>query len=101
MTRVAAIGVGQTQFGKTSEVADYPTLLREATASALESCGLTMDDIDAVVLALAPESLMGINHGERMCVDAIAARNKPLMRVQTGGATGLSAVQAGYLHAAS
>jgi acetyl-CoA C-acetyltransferase len=98
---VAAIGVGQTRFGKTADVGDYPSLLREASQLALASCARTIDDIDAVVLALAPESLMGINHAERICVDAIAARGKPLLRVQTGGATGLSAVQAGYLHVAS
>lgn len=98
---VAAIGVGQTRFGKTADVGGYPSLLRESSQRALASCALTMDDIDAVVLALAPESLMGINHAERICVDAIAARGKPLLRVQTGGATGLSAVQAGYLHVAS
>jgi acetyl-CoA C-acetyltransferase len=100
-SRVAAIGVGQTRFGKTREVGNYPILLRSATKAALDSCGLSMDDIDAVVLALAPESLMGINHAERVCVDAIAAAGKPLMRVQTGGTTGLSAVQAGYAHVAA
>jgi acetyl-CoA C-acetyltransferase len=100
-SRVAAIGVGQTRFGKTADAADYPTLLRTATAAALESCEHEIGDIDAVVLALAPESLMGINHAERVCVDAIAAGGKPLMRVQTGGATGLSAVHAGYAHVAA
>lgn len=101
MTRVAAIGVGQTRFCRTSDAADYPTLLRDASRAALGACGLAMDDIDAVVLALAPESLMGINHAERLCVDAVGARGKPLMRVQTGGATGLSAVEAGYAHVAA
>jgi acetyl-CoA C-acetyltransferase len=99
--RVAAIGVGQTRFGATRDSDNYPTLLRKASWVALESCGLTMSDIDAVVLALAPEALMGINHAERVCVDAVGARGKPLLRVQTGGATGLSAVQAGYVHIAS
>lgn len=99
--RVAAIGVGQTPFGKTKDADPYPALLRTAAREALDSCGLTMDDIDAVVLALAPESLMGINHAERVCVDAVGAQQKPLLRVQTGGTTGLSAVQAGYAHVAS
>jgi acetyl-CoA C-acetyltransferase len=99
--RVAAIGVGQTPFRKTSEADDYATLLRRASQEALGTCSLTMDDIDSVVLALAPESLMGINHAERLCVNAIAAVGKPLLRVQTGGTTGLSAVQAGYFQVAS
>lgn len=99
--KVAAIGVGQTEFRKTSEAESYPSLLRQAAGRALDSSGLSIGDMDAIVLALAPEALMGINHAERWCVDAVGAVGKPLMRVQTGGTTGLSAVQAGYHHIAS
>jgi acetyl-CoA C-acetyltransferase len=98
---VATIGVGQTDFGPTNRAPTYVELLQQSASSALESAGLTIDDIDAVVLALAPEALMGVNHAERWCVDYIGGRLKPVMRVQTGGATGLSAVQAGYHHVAS
>ncbi|HTR74811.1 MAG TPA: thiolase family protein [Solirubrobacterales bacterium] len=97
---VAAVGVGQTRFTNTAEAATYPELLRQATQTALADAGLGMDDIDAVVFALAPESLMGINHAERWCVEAIGAAGKPVLRVQTGGATGMSAVHAGYHHVA-
>lgn len=98
---VAAVGVGQTRFGPTHEAPTYVEMLHEAAAKALASAHLTIDDIDAVVLAMAPEALMGVNHGERWCVDYIGGRMKPIMRIQTGGATGLSAVQAGYEHVAS
>jgi acetyl-CoA C-acetyltransferase len=98
---VAAIGVGQTKFGPTNAASTYVELLHESATKALESCGLTIDDVDAVVLALAPEALMGVNHAERWCVDYIGGRMKPVMRIQTGGATGLSAIQAGYAHVAS
>ena len=93
---VAAIGVGQTRFGRTADSATYVELLYEAASKALASCDLTIDDIDAIVLALAPEALMGVNHAERWCVEYIGGRLKPVMRIQTGGATGLSAVQAGF-----
>lgn len=98
---VAAIGVGQTKFGATRGAPTYVELLQQSAQSGLDAAGLTIDEIDAVVLALAPESLMGVNHAERWCVDYIGGRMKPVMRVQTGGATGLSAVQAGYHHIAS
>lgn len=98
---VACIGVGQTRFTNTAQAGSYLQLLHEAAAAALESASLTMDDIDAIVLALAPESLMGVSHAERWSIEALAAVGKPVMRVQTGGATGLSAVQAGYHHVAS
>lgn len=98
---VAAIGVGQTRFGPTSEAPTYVEMLHEAAEAALAASALGIDDIDAVVLALAPEALMGVNHAERSCIDYIGGRLKPVMRVQTGGATGLSAVQAGYHHVAA
>ena len=98
---VAAIGVGQTPFGPTSAAPTYVELLQRAAAEALRSASLTIDDIDAIVLALAPETLMGVNHAERWCIDSIGGRLKPVIRIQTGGATGLSAIQAGYQHVAS
>ncbi len=98
---VAAIGVGQTRFVATHKAATYIEMLHDAANRALSESALTIDDIDAVVLALAPEALIGVNHAERWCVDYIGGRLKPVMRVQTGGATGLSAVQAGYHHVAS
>ena len=99
--KVAAIGVGQTPFGPTKGAPTYVEMLQRAASSALAGAAMTIDDIDAVVLALAPESLMGVNHAERWCVDYIGGRMKPVLRIQTGGATGLSAVAAGYQHVAS
>jgi acetyl-CoA C-acetyltransferase len=99
--KVAAIGVGQTPFGPTKRAPTYVEMLHRAASSALAAAEITIDDIDAVVLALAPESLMGVNHAERWCVDYIGGRMKPVLRIQTGGATGLSAVAAGYQHVAS
>jgi acetyl-CoA C-acetyltransferase len=98
---VAAIGVGQTPFTATRDAPTYVEMLHRAAGGALDAAGLTIDEIDAVVLALAPESLMGVNHAERWCVEAIGGRMKPVLRIQTGGATGLSAIQAGYQHVAS
>jgi acetyl-CoA C-acetyltransferase len=99
--KVAAIGVGQTPFGPTKDAPTYVEMLQRAADAALTAADTSIDDIDAVVLALAPESLMGVNHAERWCVDYIGGRAKPVMRIQTGGATGLSAVAAGYQHVAS
>jgi acetyl-CoA C-acetyltransferase len=99
--QVAAIGVGQTKFGKTEQVDPYDSLLHQAARNAMAAASLSIDDIEAVVLALAPETLMGVNHAERWCVEAIGGAGKPLMRIQTGGATGMSAIQAGYHHIAS
>jgi acetyl-CoA C-acetyltransferase len=98
---VAALGAGQTRFGATRDAPTYVEMLHQSAESALAASGLTIDDIDAIVLALAPESLMGVNHAERWCVDYVGGRLMPVLRIQTGGATGLSAIQAGYHHVAA
>ena len=101
MAAVGVIGVGQTAFQKTRTDVTYPELVREGAELALADAGITMDDIGAVVFPLAPDALIGIGNGERWCIEAIGAQGKPFMRVNTGGATGLTAVIAGYVHVAS
>lgn len=101
MENVGIIGVGQTAFQKTRTDVTYPELVREGALLALEDAGLTMSDIGAVVVPLAPDALIGIGNGERWCIEALGAQGKPVMRVNTGGATGLTAVQAAYMHVAS
>lgn len=101
MRNVGIIGTGQTQFVKTRTDVTYPELVREGADLALADAGLTMADVDAVVFPLAPDALIGVSNGERWCIEALGAQGKPFMRVNTGGATGLTAVQAGYIHVAS
>ena len=101
MPAVGVVGVGQTAFQKTRTDVTYPELVREGAELALADAGITMDDIGAVVFPLAPDALIGIGNGERWCIEAIGAQGKPFMRVNTGGATGLTAVIAGYVHVAS
>lgn len=101
MRNVGIIGTGQTQFVKTRTDVTYPELVREGADLALANAGVTMSDVDAVVFPLAPDALIGVSNGERWCIEALGAQGKPFMRVNTGGATGLTAVQAGYMHVAS
>jgi acetyl-CoA C-acetyltransferase len=101
MRNVGIIGVGQSHFVKSRTDVTFPELVREGADLALADAGLTMADIGAVVFPLAPDALIGVGNGERWCVEAIGAQGKPFMRVNTGGATGLTAVQAGYVHVAS
>lgn len=101
MRNVGVIGVGQTQFQKTRTDVTYPELVREGAELALADAGIGMSDVEAVVFPLAPDALIGVGNGERWCVEALGAQGKPFMRVNTGGATGLTAVQAGAVHVAS
>ena len=99
--RVGIIGVGQSQFRSRRDDASYPDLVREAVALALTDAGLEFDDIEAVVYSLSPDAMVGIGNAERIGVDAVGARNKRFLRINTGGATGISSVAAAYYHVAA
>lgn len=100
-TRVGIIGIGQSHFKARRDDANYPELVREAVALALADAGRELDEIQAVVYSLAPDALLGIGNAERLGVDAVGARNKPFMRVNSGGSTGLSTVSVGHAHVAA
>ena len=76
-------------------------LVREAVTIALADAGLELEDIEAVVYSLSPDAMVGIGNAERLGVDAVGARNKRFLRINTGGATGISSVAAAYYHIAA
>ena len=99
--RVGIIGIGQSEFKARRRDANYPELVREAVTLALSDAKRGLDDIEAVVYSLAPDALLGIGNAERQGVDAVGARNKRFMRINTGGSTGLSALAAAHSHIAA
>ncbi len=99
--RVAVIGTGQTKYVTKRLDCSAPDIVYEATSRALDDAGLKLKDVDAVVFGMAPEALDGVNSMDKWCADAAGARNKPFMRVHTGGATGGSAAIAAAYHVAS
>ncbi len=100
MRRVAIIGSGQSRFRFRRDDATYAELVREGVRLALEDAGIGIERIGAVVYALAPDALIGVSNAERWGAEAVGV-DKPMMRLNTGGATGISAVQAGFYHIAS
>src|SRR6202522_3256172 len=101
----AVIGVGQTRHRSRRTDVSIAGLCREAVDRALDDAGVTMADIDAVVLGKAPDLFEGVMMPELYLADALGAVGKPLLRVHTagsvGGATGLvaaSLIQAGVHH---
>src|SRR5919108_2698696 len=98
---IGIIGVGQTGYVTRRDDATLPELARGAAVLALEDAGIDFKDIDGVVFSLALDALEGIEWGERWCAGAVGAMGKPFLRVHTGGATGGSAVHAGFFHIAS
>src|SRR6202167_4587485 len=98
----AVIGVGQTHHRSKRTDVSIAGLCREAVDRALDDAGVTMSDIDAVVVGKAPDLFEGGMMPELYLADALGAVGKPLLRVHTagsvGGSTGVvaaSLVQAG------
>jgi len=101
MVNVGIAGFGQSKLVTRRTDVTFPELVREGVELTLDDAGMTMDDVDAIVYPLAPDALIGVNNGERWVVDALGAAGKPMMRVNNGGATGMSAVLAAWTHIAS
>ena len=99
--RVGIIGIGQSAFRPRRDDASYPDLVREAVTLAMNDAKLEFDGIDAVVYSLSPDAMVGIGNAERLGIDAVGGRNKRFLRINTGGATGISSVAAAYYHIAS
>ncbi len=99
--RIGIIGIGQSAFVAKRDDASYPDLVREAVQLAMSDAGLELSDIGGVVYSLSPDAMVGIGNAERIGIDAVAGRNKPFLRINTGGATGISSVAAAYYQIAS
>jgi acetyl-CoA C-acetyltransferase len=93
MRKAAVLGVGQTRHRSKRTDVSMGGLCREAADRALADAGLTMQDIDAVVVGKAPDLFEGVMIPELYLADALGAVGKPLLRVHTagsvGGATGI------------
>lgn len=99
--RVGIIGIGQSAFKSRRDDASYPDLVREAVSLAMADAKLELEQIEAIVYSLSPDAMVGIGNAERLGVDAVGGRNKPFLRINTGGATGISSVISAYYHIAS
>ena len=100
MRKVAVVGAGMTKFVRRAQ--ETPKELAwESTRMALESCELTMDDIDGVCLGTAPDSFDGVHLNGEYLSDGSGAWGKPFMRSYVGGGTGVFAPIQGWYHVAS
>lgn len=93
---VGIVGVGQTHHSRRRTDVSQAGLAREAVDRALTDANLTMDDIDSIVIATGPVLFAAVNMPEKWVIDACGGRMKPVMRVTSGGGTGLAGALAGY-----
>jgi acetyl-CoA C-acetyltransferase len=98
--RVAIVGVGQTHHRSKNTDCKGQELISIAVKRALESAGLTMADIDAIVIGNM-DHFESINYVDMWSVDGSGGYMKPIMKVTTGGTTGSAIGHAGFFHAAS
>jgi len=100
MRKVAVVGAGMTKFVRRAQET-AKELTWEAAHMALESCEMTMDDIEAVCFGTAPDAFDGVHLNGEYVSDGAGAWRKPYMRSYVGGGTGVFVPIQGWYHIAS
>lgn len=100
MRKVAVVGAGMTKFMRRAQETGRE-LAFQASRMALDSCEMTLDDIDAVALGTAPDAFDGVHMKGEYLSDGAGAWHKPYMRCYVGGGTGVFAAIQGWYHVAS
>lgn len=100
MHKVAIVGAGMTKFVRRS-LETGKELSWQAAKMALDSCELTLDDIDCVVMGTAPDAFDQVHMKAEYLSDGAGAWRKPYMRGFVGGGTGVFIADQGWYHVAS
>lgn len=101
MRNVGIVGIGYCpQFVSKRRDVSIPEMISEAVDAAFADTGLGPQDIDAVIFGNM-HTFEGVNMPHLWSVEHIRALGKPVMRIATGGTTGMTAFHAGYYHVAS
>lgn len=90
MRDVAIVGTGQTKHARRRTDVSQAGLVREAVDAALLDAELTLDEIDSVVVASGPALFGAVNQPEKWLVDGLGGQMKPVVRITSGGGTGLA-----------
>jgi acetyl-CoA C-acetyltransferase len=100
MRKVAVVGAGMTRFVRRA-LETGKELSWQAASLALDSCEMTMEDIEAVCMGTAPDAFDGIHMKGEYLSDGAGGWRKPYMRSYVGGGTGVFAPIQGWYHIAS
>jgi acetyl-CoA C-acetyltransferase len=87
---VAIVGTGQTVYARRRTDVSQAGLVREAVDAALADAELTLDDVDSIVVASGPALFGSVNQPEKWLVDGLGGHMKPVVRITSGGGTGLA-----------
>jgi len=100
MPDVAIVGAGTTRFMRRA-LETGKELAFEATKIALDSAGITIDDVQAVCMGTAPDAFDGLHMKGEYLLDGAGGFGKPYMRAYVGGGTGVFSPIQGWYHVAS
>jgi len=96
---IPAIGYTPVFVSKRKDV-NIAEMVNEAVDAALRNAEMTMDDIDSITFGNM-QTFEGLNLPHLWAADSVYALDKPMMRISTGGTTGMSTLQAAYYQVAS
>jgi len=98
--RVAVIGAGMTLFRRRM-LETGRELSYEASKMALDSAGMTIKDVESVVIGTAPDAFDGVHMKGEYLLEGAGGTNKATSRVYVGGGTGVFTPIGGWWHVAS
>ena len=94
--RVAVVGAGMTKFVRRAQETGKE-LAWQASAAALRSAEIGLDQIDAVCLTSAPDAFDGVHRKGDYLADGAGGFGKPFIRTYVGGGSGVfTAIQGWY-----
>src|SRR3989442_11468352 len=98
--RVAISGAGLSLFMRRAldtgkELASY------AASQALQTAGIKLKDIQAVVMATAPDAFDGVHMKGEWLLDGAGGVGKPYLRAYVGGGSGVFSIISGWMMVAS
>lgn len=100
MRRVAVVGAGITKFMRRA-LETPKELAWLAAKAALDSAGMTLDQIHGVVHGTAPDAFDGLHMKGEYLADGSGGWKKPYLRCYVGGGTGVYSVAQGWFQVAS
>ncbi|HET6780472.1 MAG TPA: thiolase domain-containing protein, partial [bacterium] len=98
--RVAVIGAGMSLFMRRA-LETGKELSYYAASQALESAGVRLKEIQAVVMATAPDAFDGVHMKGDWLLDGAGAVRKPYLRAYVGGGSGVFSIISGWTLVAS
>lgn len=101
MRNVAIVGIGTTKFKVRWADKTYFELAYEAAKLAMEDAGIGKDRIDCAVYGIYNDFFQRQYQPDAFVHDYLGLGLKPMVRVNSGGATGGSALRIGYAEVAS